>query len=406
MQLLGDSIPDARAGRMLYVATLVNSIGTGMFLTTSALFFTRYVGLTATQVGLGLTVGALVGLIAGVPVGGLADRHAARNVYICTLTAETVAMASYILVRGFWEFAAAAALVSTAASASYAARAPVIRSMGGDRPTVLRAQIKSAMNIGIAVGGLCSGVALAMNTKDGYLVLTLVNAATFEICAALVMRLPRAPRGIKAKTVKTRDVLRDRPYIMLTLINLMLMLQYPVLMLILPLWAFGHTNVPHWLVAAAIPINTAMVAALQVRLSRGITGSRSAARVMVRASIAILLSLMLMGSLNQDLKWGDAGLLIVAVIIYTLGEIWFSAASYELSFNLAPAGSTGSYQGLYGVGGGVGMAISTAVGGYLCLVWGWPGWVTLGLLMVSAALLTPSVVRRAESDRNLSRSQL
>ena len=60
------------------VATFVNTIGNGMYMTVMVMYFTRSVGLPASQVGLGLTIAGLFGLAAGVPVGHLADRRRAR----------------------------------------------------------------------------------------------------------------------------------------------------------------------------------------------------------------------------------------------------------------------------------------------------------------------------------------
>src|SRR3990170_981663 len=60
--------------RVLAAAELAGSIGNGAFYACSALFFTRIVGLSATEVGVALTVGWASGMLAGVPLGGLADR--------------------------------------------------------------------------------------------------------------------------------------------------------------------------------------------------------------------------------------------------------------------------------------------------------------------------------------------
>jgi hypothetical protein len=48
-------------------------------MTGSAVFVTRSVGLSAAQVGLGLTIAGAVGLGAGVPAGRAADRRGARG---------------------------------------------------------------------------------------------------------------------------------------------------------------------------------------------------------------------------------------------------------------------------------------------------------------------------------------
>lgn len=60
--------------RILAAATFVNMVGSGFYLTSSLLFFTRVVGLTTNQVGFGLAVAALTGIACGVPLGHVADR--------------------------------------------------------------------------------------------------------------------------------------------------------------------------------------------------------------------------------------------------------------------------------------------------------------------------------------------
>lgn len=67
-------VPPAGPPRTLALAQLANSVGDGAFYACSALFFTRIVGLSAAQVGLALTVGWAAGMLAGVPLGHLADR--------------------------------------------------------------------------------------------------------------------------------------------------------------------------------------------------------------------------------------------------------------------------------------------------------------------------------------------
>jgi MFS family permease len=73
---------ESGAQRIIVFSGLVDALGTGLFLAVSTLFFVNQVGLSATQVGLGLSVAGAVGFFASVPVGSLGDRFSARNVLI------------------------------------------------------------------------------------------------------------------------------------------------------------------------------------------------------------------------------------------------------------------------------------------------------------------------------------
>ena len=57
------------AVRRLIAATLVNTLGNGVYAAVAALYLTRAVGLSVAHVGVGLTVAALVGLVASTPLG-------------------------------------------------------------------------------------------------------------------------------------------------------------------------------------------------------------------------------------------------------------------------------------------------------------------------------------------------
>ncbi|MEK8107594.1 hypothetical protein NKG94_25440 [Micromonospora sp. M12] len=72
----------AGSGRVLTLGTLVKTVGRGLWLVASALFLTRSVGLSATEVGVGLTISALVGVLASTPSGYLADRVGPRGVQV------------------------------------------------------------------------------------------------------------------------------------------------------------------------------------------------------------------------------------------------------------------------------------------------------------------------------------
>lgn len=87
-------LPPAGAPRVLATAQLCNSLGDGAYYVTSALYFTRVVGLSPTQIGLALTVAWAIGSVTGVPLGALADRRGPRS------TATLLALATGASVAG------------------------------------------------------------------------------------------------------------------------------------------------------------------------------------------------------------------------------------------------------------------------------------------------------------------
>ena len=67
-------LPPTPLARRLSVQSVLFATGQGAFITGSAVFFTQIVGLTAAQVGLGLTIAGVFAFAFAVPLGKLADR--------------------------------------------------------------------------------------------------------------------------------------------------------------------------------------------------------------------------------------------------------------------------------------------------------------------------------------------
>src|ERR1700759_1048909 len=75
-------LPETSAQRAISLATFVNTFGSGVYMTISALFFTQIVGVSTAQYGAGLFVSAMLGLAAGLIAGRVADRVGAREAQI------------------------------------------------------------------------------------------------------------------------------------------------------------------------------------------------------------------------------------------------------------------------------------------------------------------------------------
>lgn len=71
---LSSLIPETPLARKLSLQSILFAIGEGVFLTGSAVFFTQIVGLSAFQVGVGITVGEGASFLFAVPLGKVADR--------------------------------------------------------------------------------------------------------------------------------------------------------------------------------------------------------------------------------------------------------------------------------------------------------------------------------------------
>jgi predicted MFS family arabinose efflux permease len=392
-------LPEPGPTRVLALATLISTIGTGLFITSSVLYFTRAVHLPATQVGIGLTVAGLIGLLAGIPVGEIADRRDPRQVQLVTLVLMAVTMACYVFVNSFAVFAIVATVDMLAASASNAARGGLIYRVGGERAAAFRSQLRAISNVGISVGALGAGVAIQLDTRLAYQVLVLLNALSFVVCALVYLRLPNYPPIPRPREARRWLALRDWPFVAYTAINGAMSLQYFVLSLPLPIWIASHTTAPRWTVAAVMLINTFMCVFLQVNVGSKVDTIRKGSAAMRTAGLIFVVSCALMALLADMPVWVAALLVVVAVVVHTFGEMWHAAATFALGFDLAPGYAQAQYQGLLHIGFGAGQAIAPVVLISLCIGLGQPGWLLLGGIFAVIGLVAGPVARWAERTR-------
>lgn len=391
-------LPKRGPARLLTVATLLTMIGYGIYVTAGVLYFTRAVHLPAAQVGIGLTVAGAVSLAAGMPVGHLADRRGARAIYALTLGLGAVSMAGLCFAHEFWTFVVFAGLGAVAQSAVPGARGPLVQEYGGERPAEFRGYLRAVTNVGISVGALLAGWAAAVDTRSAYVLVIAGSAGSYAAAAIVVLFLPHlAPKQLGAGPRWV--ALRDRPYLVLTVLDGVMAIQYRVLSVAVPLWLVTRVDAPKWTVSMVILVNTAIVVFFQVRASRAVTTPAAGGRAFCRAGFAFLVAAALISFTGDTPGWLTIALLATAAIIHTVGELWHAAAGFELSFALAPQNAVGQYQGLFGMGLGLGLAVGPALLITLCVEWGRPGWWVAGALFALTGLVAPPIVRWGERAR-------
>ncbi|MEU9472396.1 MFS transporter [Streptomyces avermitilis] len=388
-------MPDAGPQRVIATSNFVYTVGSGLYLTAGVLYFTQAMHLPASQVGIGLGIAGFVSLAVGIAVGHLADRCGARGVYATTLVVQALATAGFVLADSFWPFVLAVCAATGAKAAGLAARSPLIRHYGGDRPQEFRAYLRAVTNVGISFGALLAGWVVQVGTLTAYQLLVVGNAIAFIASAATLAFLPPVTPGPSAGGPRW-IALRDRPYLLLTALDGIMAIQFKVLTVAIPLWLVEATTAPRWLISGTMLTSTVIVIAFQVRASRTIDSPAAGGVAYRRSGVAFLVSCSLISLSAGIPAWAGATLLMTAVVIHTVGELWHSAAGFEVSFALAPRHATGQYLGVFGLGAGLAEALGPTLLISLCITWGRPGWYVVGALFILTGLAAPFAVRWAQ----------
>jgi MFS family permease len=380
-------VPETGPQRAISLATFVNTFGSGMFMTSSALYFTQIVGLRMSAFTTGLFAGSMVGLVIGLFAGRLADQVGARETQIAVKLTGAVAMVCCLFVGDFWQWVLVSSLIGVTTNAHNPCQAPLIRAYGGENPVAFRAYQRSLTNLSLALGALVAGVAIGIGTRSAYDALLWVRAVLYVGCALALLRVPRLVPAHAGGPARRWQALRDRPYLTATVFNSLMSVHFVVPTVLLPLWIAEETHAPRSLVSGAFILNTALVVVLQVRASRGVDDHRTAAQRMLWAGLAIAGGLALLASAAGPPPGVAVALVLAGIVVYTLGELWHAAASMEYQFGLAPAEAQGQYSGVFGLGQGLAQALAPAIVG-VGLSLGVPGLIGLGLTFLAVGALT------------------
>ncbi|WP_308129852.1 MFS transporter [Kitasatospora aureofaciens] len=395
-------LPPSGPQRTLAAAQLASAIGDGAYYTCSALYFTHIVGMSAARLGLGLAVAWALGSLAGVPLGHLADRRGPRRTAVLLALATAAIVTSFLVIRSYPPFLLAVCLYATTQSGLTAARQALVGGLvSRAERTGLLAHLQSTLNGGLAVGAAIGGIALTVGTRAAFLGAFTVTALGFVAGGLILLRLPEVRSTARESSAGPRfEVLTDRRYAVVALVNTVLLLRMPLLSLIIPLWIAQRAPGLGWLGSALFVLNTLGVMGFQVRAARGVTGLASASRAVRSAGLLLLASCVVFGLSALGVPvWAVAVLLVAASILQVVGEMQQSAGSWQISFDLAPADRLGQYQGFFGTGVAVARTLGPLLLTTLLLDGGLLGWLALGVLFLAAGHAMGPAVRWAERDR-------
>ncbi|MFF2080717.1 MFS transporter [Kitasatospora sp. NPDC058162] len=419
--------PDPTVRRLAGI-TLVNTVGNGLSLSVAVLFFTRVLGLSAAQLGFGMTAAGLCGVAASVPAGRAADRWGARRVLVVLVTVEAVGSAGYALVHSYPAFVLLACAVSAVDRGASAVRnALYAQVLPADRRVAGRAHLRVVTNIGICLGTGLGAIALQLDTRPVYLAAILANSVSYVAVALLMHRLPVAPgtepgappagpsgapsavpsagsgtanpadpggKGVRQGR-RGNPALRDGPFLAVTALCSVLGLQFAVLEVGVPLWIVQQTDAPRITVAGAYIVNTLMVIALQVRATRGTEERTAAARACRRAGLVLAASCLVIALAHGLPGILAAAVALVGVGLQSLAEVMGQAGGWALSYDLAGEHEHGAYQGVFNAGSAAASMAGPAVVSTAVIGFGVFGWAVLGAVLVAAGLAMGPAVRWA-----------
>lgn len=387
--------------RILALGTLVNRAGGGLLVTTLALYFTRIVGLRPAEVGLALSLAGIGSMLAQLPAGHLGDVLGPRRVMQRLTLAGGVVSFGLMFAHDFWTLTLVYFVTNVFMVGGGAVRNGYIAQVApGGQGVAFKAYLRAVTNTAIAFGALLGGVALWIDAPWAYLSAFALNSVCTVANGLIVGRVPDlAPAPARAAGEPRLAVLRDLPFVVITVLNGVFAMHFMVVDIGIALWISVHTSAPQSMFAVLLVLNTVAVAVFQVRLSRLAVDVGSASRAMLTGGLWIAAGFVVIafsGSVSTPVA---IGLLLAGASLHVVGEMIGSGGQWGVQMGLAPHERQGQYQGFAGMGFSVSTIIAPSLITLLCIEWGRPGWFVMAALVLGAAVLTVPASRWALATR-------
>ncbi|HLX48734.1 MAG TPA: MFS transporter [Streptosporangiaceae bacterium] len=391
--------------RRVLLASLADALGTGLFLPISVIYLTRIVGLSATRVGVGLTIAGVVAVLAAPSAGPLLDRFDARTIVLACFTVSALGFLAYLTVDSFPAFLAVAIVIQFAGRVERPATAVLALGIASSQDqAVALAWQQTVRNLGYGLGGMLAGLALLIPGRTPFDVLLVSNAASYLAAGLLVLRPPevRPPAalpGTRRQRPGYRQVARDRVYLGLAGLNTLVCLHDSVLIVAMPLWVSLRTAAPLPMPGLLFALNTILVVLLQVRVTRGISTSNGITRGYRAAAIGFALACVCFAVTAGSGRVLAIVLLLLAVSALTIGEVEVTAGEQFLSTELAPERFRGRYLSVYKTSMSVQQAIGPVLVTALLVHWGRAGWSVIALILVAGSVASQWLGTRHTANR-------
>ncbi|MFE2722876.1 MFS transporter [Kitasatospora sp. NPDC059327] len=398
-------LPDTSGRTGLVGAHLIDSLGTGLILAFTLVYFTRATGLGVAAVGAAVTAARLLALPTAIGVGPLIDRHGARVVAVGGNVLSALAFGGYLLAQQLWQIVLVCLLAQIGHVAYWTSSTGlvVLASAEGER-TRWFALVQTLRNAGLGLGGALGALLVAGGGTGGLRLLVALNAASYVLAAALLAVWRPAPAPVVPEAGEStpaaveaggyRVVLRDRRYLLLVAVNLTFVFGSMILSMLLAVYLTEGLHREAWEAGSLLVLN-----GVQVVLTGNVVAGRlerfRPTRVLAAASLLNALAFGAFALLAAAPGWAVLAGLYTAMVLYNLAETMATPFREELSVSLADPGLRGRYLAVYQLSWNIGQAVAPAL---LTLLLGrGAGWPWLFLLVLSLAAV-PGLLR-LERDR-------
>ena len=359
--------PLPRSVLTLQVGGLVNSFGNGMVIPFMFIYLHNVRGIGLGVTGLIVAAHAVVSIVAGPIFGSQIDRFGGKRMLALSLAILSIGYAGYAFVYEPWQGFLVAAVSGIGVGGFWPAQSTLITGLTPpeQRPSAFAMQ-RVVMNLGVGLGALTGGLIATTSSPETFVVLFLLDAATFLVYAfvmyALVPEPNRPASGAGGRTGSYRDVLRHRPFVAVAALNALFIFAGYSGFDILPVYAKNEAGLSEKSIGLLFLVNTVVIIVAQLPIARFSRGRR---RMPTLALFGLLwagawLLVPIAGAATPETAFL---LLAVVMAVFAIGMCLHGAVAAPLVADLAVPHLVGRYMALNALSWQIGFALGPALGG-------------------------------------------
>ncbi|MGO4750275.1 MFS transporter, partial [Streptomyces sp. 2MCAF27] len=180
-------LPDLAGKGRFITANLIDSLGNGLVMAFTIVFFVKTTSLSLVAVGAALTAGQLLALPVPPFIGLLLDKYGPRTVVAAGNWISVAGFIGFLFSHAAWQIVLWQFVVQLGSTAFWMGNSPLIVLVARG---VERARwfgfVRALRNVGVGFGGAASAVALSIGTVAGLRAIMVINVVSFAVAGWLV----------------------------------------------------------------------------------------------------------------------------------------------------------------------------------------------------------------------------
>ena len=378
--------------RRFVTAIAVDALGSGVFMPLSMLYFLAVTPLSLVEVGAAISIASALSLPAGPVIGAVVDRVGAKQVLLAGNALQALGFFAYLATESFVVVLLWTIVVTVGRTAFWGSYGNIVTAISapGERERWF-GFLGALRNVGFAVGGLASGVAISIGTDLAFQAVVAVNAVSYVLALWLLLAVPDPrPAGTHASLPGSwGTVLRDGPYRLLVAAQVGYSLPMMILNFALPVYAVTVLGLPGWITGVVFTVNCVMVGFGQGLVVNALTGRVRYRILLLTQALFAASYLVFLGASVLTVSVATA-VMVLGGVVYTLAELTGGPVLAATAAESAPDHLRGRYLSMTQLAWNLSSTVAPVLFAWLLGLGSAPLWL---VMMVICGLFTLVTVR-------------